>query len=275
MLADSHIHLFKNGYKTSGEDEVSIYESLIEEYSIKCALVIGYEGEHWSLGNNAFIASIANSRPWMHPLAFLRPEELKVQRLEGLLSLGFKGISLYLSSDSDEKSLLAVDSTAWKWLGDHHWIISVNSNEGRWDPWLDVMKEFPKLYLLIAHLGSPSLIGRNFTKDAAREQLAPIKRLYEYQNVYLKLSGFYAFEPSHPIYPYPTLDKYLEYLFDDFVIDKLIWGSDFSPSIESVTFPETFEFLSKLPFLESRNLSKIVHLNLLNLLATIDKENTG
>jgi hypothetical protein len=78
MLADSHIHIFENGYKNSGESEISSYEELIKDHSIKCALVVGYEGESWATGNNVYISSLAQTRKWIHPLAFLEVRNLHV-----------------------------------------------------------------------------------------------------------------------------------------------------------------------------------------------------
>ena len=52
MLADSHIHLFENGYQNSGENTLESYLAIIEKFAISRALVVGYEGEPWAVGNN-------------------------------------------------------------------------------------------------------------------------------------------------------------------------------------------------------------------------------
>ncbi|CAB4340029.1 unannotated protein [freshwater metagenome] len=267
MLADSHIHLFQNGYKNSGENEVSHYESLIKTYSINSALVVGFEGEPWALGNNAFIASQAKTRPWMHPLAFLHPERLNVNQLDSLLQLGFEGITLYLFTEKDEENLLCVEVAAWQWLVDHHWIVSVNSKGDCWKAWLKVLGRTPDLNLLISHLGLPTVSQSLAAPADIDAQLAAIRKIYEFKNVYLKLSGFYALEPTKPIYPYPTLDHYLQYILQNFEVERLIWASDFTPALSVVTFPQTFQHFSELPFLKPQDLSKILNQNLLNLLS--------
>ena len=162
MLADSHIHIFENGYRNSGESEISSYEELIKDHSIKCALVVGYEGETWASGNNLYISSLAQTRSWMHPLGFLEVGNLQVANLESLLALGFEGISLYIFSESEVSELLAVDESTWAWLVDHKWMISVNSKSKFWDGWLEVMRSQPELTLLISHLGLPSVDPRPF-----------------------------------------------------------------------------------------------------------------
>ena len=271
MLADGHIHLFENGYKASGHSEISLYEELLKQYSIKCALVVGYEGESWASGNNAYIASLAQTRPWIHPLAFFKPEDLQVSQLENLLSLGFEGITLYIFSDQEVKDLRAVDDSVWAWLVDHAWMVSVNSKAHCWNAWLDVMNKWPHLILLISHLGLPNVDAKHLTHDDIARELNTIGKLHGYTNVYLKLSGFYALEQEDPIYPYSSLRNYLQYIVNNFDRTRLIWGSDFSPALATVTFPQTFEHFFTLEFLGQVDTNMILHQNLLQLIAKLEK----
>ncbi len=271
MLADGHIHLFENGYKDSGESEISLYEDLIKQHSIECALVVGYEGESWAIGNNAYIASLAQTRPWIHPLAFFKPEDLQVSELENFLSLGFEGITLYIFSDQEVADLRAVDESVWAWLVDHKWMVSVNSKAHCWNLWLDVMSNNPDLILLISHLGLPNVDANHLTHDDIALELNTIGKLHSYTDVYLKLSGFYALEQADPIYPYPSLTNYLQYIVNNFNRTRLIWGSDFSPALATVTFTQTFEHFSKLEFLSLIDTTKILHQNLLQLISKLEQ----
>ena len=271
MLADGHIHLFENGYKDSGESEISHYEDLIKQHTIKCALVVGYEGESWASGNNAYISSLAQTRSWIHPMAFLEPGNLQVTHLENLLDLGFEGIALYIFSNQDVTDLQAVDESAWAWLVDHNWMVSVNSKGNFWNVWLDLMSSWPQLILLISHLGLPIVDADHLTIDDIALELSTISRLHNYPNVYLKLSGFYALEQVHPIYPYPSLRNIVQYIVTNFNRNRLIWGSDFSPALATVTFLQTFEHLSKLEFLKQIDTEMILHQNLLQLIDNLEK----
>ena len=266
MLADSHIHLFENGYKNSGEDEVSLYESLMETHSINCALVVGFEGESWARGNNEYIASLAKTKPWLYPLAFLKPEALNLNQLEKFFQSGFTGITLYIFSEADEKNLSLVDEHVWQWLVEHHWIVSVNSKGNRWNPWLRILAFTPQLNLLISHLGLPNVSATNVAVADLETQLSLIHKIFQYENVYLKLSGFYALEPTAPIYPYPTMNYYIQFIVENFDVDRLIWASDYSPALSVVTFPQTFQHFSELSFLKPLDLSKILNQNLQGLL---------
>lgn len=271
MLTDSHIHLFKNGYKDSRENEISLYEDLIKHHGIKCALVVGYEGESWALGNNSYIASLAQTRPWIHPLAFFEPGDLTVSNLEKLLTLGFEGITLYIFSDVQVAELRAVDKFVWAWLLDHKWMVSVNSKGSYWNVWLDVLNEWPELTLLISHLGLPRVDSGHLTNDDIAIELSTLKKLHNFANVYLKLSGFYALEQAQPAYPYPSLRNYLLYIINNFNRDRLIWGSDFTPALATVSFEQTFEHFSTLDFLQANDLEKILYQNMMQLLTNLGK----
>ncbi|TSA47676.1 MAG: hypothetical protein D4R50_02590 [Actinomycetales bacterium] len=271
MLADGHIHLFENGYKKSGENEISLYEDLIKQHTIKSSLVVGYEGESWALGNNAYISALALTRPWMHPLAFFKPSNLQVSELENYLELGFEGITLYIFSDAEVAELGAIDKSVWAWLIDHKWMVSVNSKGSYWNVWLDVLHEWPELTLLISHLGLPRVDADHLTKDDIASELSTIYRLHSYANVYLKLSGFYALEQEDPIYPYPSLRDYLQYIVNNFDRTRLIWGSDFTPALSAVTFPQTFEHLFQLDFLQQNDIEKILYQNMMQLLTNLAK----
>lgn len=271
MLADGHIHLFENGYKNSGESEISLYEDLMKQHTIKCSLVIGYEGEIWALGNNAYISSLALTRPWIHPLAFSKPGNLQVSDLENLLELGFEGITLYIFSHQDAADLSAVEDSVWIWLVENKWMVSVNSKAHFWDLWLEVMSKWPQLTLLISHLGLPRVDIEHLTNDDIALEISTIKKLHNFENVYLKLSGFYALEQEDPIYPYPSLRDYLQYIVNNFDRSRLIWGSDFTPALATVTFPQTFEHLFQLNFLHQNDIEKILHQNMMQLLANLGK----
>ena len=95
MLADSHIHLFENGYQNSGENTLETYLAIVEKFAISRALVVGYEGEPWAVGNNAYIANLKLTHSWISPLGFLQASDLSLGKLESLANQGFVGISLY------------------------------------------------------------------------------------------------------------------------------------------------------------------------------------
>ena len=263
MLADSHIHLFENGYQNSGKNTLETYLPLIHEFSISRALVIGYEGEQWALGNNAYIANLTRSISWISPVAFLKASDLSLENLESLVDQGFVGISLYIFTNEDFGILQDIDDEIWQWLVVNKCLISVNSKGDLWLLWIEVLKRNPNLTLLISHIGLITIPTKPASEGEIANSLTAIASLMNFNNVYLKLSGFYALEPTDPVHAYRMLDPYIRYVVEKFSVDRLIWGSDFPLSLDKVSFGQTFENFN---FIEPLKLKNILENNLQRLL---------
>lgn len=263
MLADSHIHLFEHGYQDSGKNTLETYLLLIHEFSISRALVIGYEGKPWALGNNTYIANLKKSNSWISPVAFLQASDLSLRNLESLSDQGFVGISLYVFTNEDVRILQEVVNEIWQWLVDNKWLISVNSKGDHWLLWMEVLKRNPTLTLLISHIGLITIPTKPAGEDEIAITLKTIAALMNFGNVYIKLSGFYELEPSDPVHLYQMLTPYIKYIVEMFSADRLIWGSDFPLSLDKVSFVQTFENLNDI---EPFKLKKILEDNLQRLL---------
>ena len=82
----------------------------------------------------------------------------------------------------------------------------------------------------------------------------------------IKLSGYYALTlPAHD-FPHSSAWPLTEELFDHFGPDRLLWGSDFSHSLNFLSFPQTFELFNKIPLFCQENINAIMGENLLRLL---------
>ena len=263
MLADSHIHLFENGYQNSGENTLETYLAIVEKFAISRALVVGYEGEPWAVGNNAYIANLKLTHSWISPLGFLQASDLSLGKLESFANQGFVGISLYLFSTEDVDILQDIGDEIWQWLVDKKWLISVNSKGDHWLLWMEVLKRNPTLILLISHIGLITIPTKPAGEDEIAIALKTITSLMNFSNVYLKLSGFYALEPSDPVHPYQMLTPYIKYIVERLPTDQLIWGSDFPLSLDKVTFEQTYENLN---YIDAGRLSDILETNLVRIL---------
>jgi hypothetical protein len=63
----------------------------------------------------------------------------------------------------------------------------------------------------------------------------------------------------------------LIYIVDNFDPNRLIWGSDFSPALATVTFPQTFEHIFGLDSSEEIRSKNILYENLIRLLSKLEK----
>jgi len=243
---DAHIHLFAHGFEGRPlrdrvgieGDEVDAYAHLMNGHMIEGALVVGYAAEPWCAGNTAYLASLAADRPWVHPVVF--PTDLSAvtrASLEHLKHQGFIGLSLYLFTDDDLKSLDQWPNELWSWLEANAWLISVNGKAPAWDWWADRLTDHPRLRLLISHMGLPERADEILDDHQVRDRLAACTRLAGYPNTCCKLSGFYALMGRAVMQR--LADRYISCLSDAFGPERLLWGSDFSPHLDTVSFEQT------------------------------------
>jgi predicted TIM-barrel fold metal-dependent hydrolase len=279
---DAHAHFFYPGFaerlpattRRLLPDEVTLYSALADQHEINAVLAVGYEGQTWALGNNAYIAHLAEQHGWLRPLAFVRePARLTVKQLEAWQQQLFVGITFYCFTPAEVATLDQVDAAVWQWLADHAWLISVNSSGEAWQAWQKILANHPALTLLIAHLGLPPAMRDAASLAEAASTLQPVLQLAAFANVHVKFSGFYALaEPSHA-YPHAASWPYVQAITTTFGTARLLWASDFSPALEHVSFPQTVDVLEKMRWLTPDDLKAIYHDNLARLLTRFAERN--
>lgn len=277
--ADAHIHLFETGFRGGSftgrpgvnVDELACYRSLMKSYGVKAALVVGWAGAPWASGNNAFLARVVGENRWVHPVAYVEPTDgLTVEHLEERRGQGFVGLSIYLSGKRKVAALKKLPDDAWEWMVRRRWLISCNSRGEDWLGWVPVLEKHPELRVVMSHLGIPGAAKKPLSERAARKGLARVITLARFPGVRVKLSGFYAAtDPSYD-YPHENAWPYVEVLIKEFGVKRLVWGSDFSPSLDHLSFPQTFGLFDKMPFLDKPDRDRIEGKNLLGLLADVD-----
>lgn len=272
--ADAHIHLFEGGFRPDRSarrpgiemDEAVFYESLMDCHDVKAALVVGFAGDSWCAENNEFLTGLIPTRDWINAVAYcdLKRSVLSVNDLQQLHDQSFIGIALYVGEDEDTQGLEHIDDDCWRWLSDHRWLVSVNSQGKRWGLWPSILDRHGELRVVVSHLGLPPPVSSPSTDAGA--VMADVTALAAYPGVHVKLSGFYALTDPGFDYPHEAAWPYVLALKDAFGINRLLWGSDFSPHIDSLSFPQTFGLFGKMPFLTDEDCDMIVGRNLLTLL---------
>ena len=90
-----------------------------------------------------------------------------------------------------------------------------------------------------------------------------------FPGVCVKLSGFYALTVPGYDYPHRNAWPYVVALLESFGVQRLLWGSDFSPSLELVSFPQTLGLLAQMTFLTDKDRGQIEGTNLLRILGEV------
>ena len=278
--ADAHIHLFEGGYRESFTgrpgvkvDERALYASLAKDHNVKAALIVGYEGLPWAAGNNAYIGRLAAAHEWVRPVAFFDPTKPpSLDALEKLRANGFVGLSFYILDDGAVRAVQAIDDHVWAWLEARRWIVSVNSRgPAIQQAWKPVLERNKGLRLALSHLGLPKRVASPPEPEQAKAALADVLPLSTFPNTAVKLSGFYALTDPGYDYPHRAAWPHVQTLVESFGPDRLLWGSDFTPAIDQLTFPQTLGLFGHMPFLDDDARLKIEGGNLLKLLGEIEK----
>jgi predicted TIM-barrel fold metal-dependent hydrolase len=253
VLADAHLHLFRHGfpgrygkgpYGLGGE--VEAYERFRKAHDIAAGLIVGYEGEGIEPDNNRYIRALAETRPWMSTLAYLEhtaaPDALAVEKL---MQDGHRGIAVYLRDAEAARSLLGW-TEAWAALDAHRAIVSFNAFPEAMTELAPIVSAHGYITFLFSHLGLPGRYKTAPSRDAAHLRLAPLLKLAQSPNALVKISGLYAVSDPPHAYPHESATPFLEILFERFGMERCCWGSDFSPSLDFLSFAQTVA----IPFLD-------------------------
>jgi predicted TIM-barrel fold metal-dependent hydrolase len=276
--ADAHLHFFSPGYaarlpescRRVQPDELTLYTALAQQHEIVQVLAVGYEGQPWAAGNNRYLAVLVATHDWIRPVAFIHDlAALDVSTLERLAQQRFVGLSLYLFDEPALAALGQVADDVWGWLARRRWLISVNSRGERWAAWKPILERHPGLRLLVSHLGLPPACERAPDERTAHAALGAVLDLAQFADVRVKLSGFYALTTPGYDYPHQAAWPYVAALLAAFGVERLLWGSDFSPCLEWLSFPQTLGLLAHMPFLCDDDRRRIEGANLLGLLGEI------
>ena len=243
--ADAHVHLFSRGFagvvgeSPAGGDELEVYERLRAHHGIDRALVVGYEAEPRYAGNNDELLALAATRPWIAPLAYLpvRPAPT-VERLRELRAAGAAGFAVYVATDVDGRALRDWPAATLAELRGQAALISFNAGPAGTAAVAAVIDGLEGCRLLFSHLGLPGRFAAAPGPGEVRERLAALLALAGRGEVAVKLSGLYAIsDPAHD-FPHSAAGVVVDVLLDAFGPSRMLWGSDFSPALDFVSFPQ-------------------------------------
>ena len=236
MLADAHVHLFADGYAgaPAGSDELAAYERIRERHGISCTLVVGYEGEQRYAGNTEHVLALAEQRSWIAPLGFLRDSPPGLELIRAVHAAGGIGFAIYLAGDEEGTAFAGWPPALRHELSGQAAVLSFNARPEAVAAADAALRDLDGCSLLFSHLGLPGRHDQVPSPAAARERLAPLLALAGRPNVAVKLSGAYAVAP----YPHAAAQPFVDLLLDAYGPERLLWGSDFSPALDHVSFVE-------------------------------------
>lgn len=246
-FADAHMHLFRRGYHRPnlpsllGESELPAYEALRITHGVELALAIGYQADGLDPENNAYLRRLARSRNWLRTLAYVETAPpAQPEALEALLDAGHAGLAIYALDATHAAALLQWPPACWQLLQSSNAIVSFNARPQSIAALGPLIAEWPGVQFLFSHLGLPGILDSD--AERAQEPLRPLLGLAGLPNVNVKISGAYA--TSRPPHAYPHSGAYdaLRWILEAFGPARCLWGSDFAPALDFVSFAQTLDW---------------------------------
>ena len=250
-IVDSHIHLFERPYtalwpnthiKSGPEGELAMYEAFRQAHDIEAAFVVGYEGEPWA-GNNAYILELSRTREWILPFGYVPIDAERAPAVaRSLAEQGFFGLSCYTYPHEEMPDWLAAPAmeALWGLVQEQRMPVSINIGADQCTLLGKVLRRHPDCTLVISHMARPRLLADGSLDEAFYRPLLDLAR---YEQVYVKLSGFYAFVPQAWRYPQSSLFVAVKRLAEVFGVERLVFGSDCAPVLEHCSFQQALELL--------------------------------
>jgi predicted TIM-barrel fold metal-dependent hydrolase len=271
-IADAHVHLFSTGFAgvaggpPAGEDELGAYERLRTHHGIVRALVIGYEAEARYAGNSDYVLRLAAERPWIAPLVFVRAAASPpLQMLRELRESGAAGVAIYASDEHEGRAIAEWPRTVLEELRCQRALISLNVRPRATAALGTFVAGLDGCPILFSHLGLPGPRQAAPTLDDARAELAPLLALSRRQHVVVKFSAPYAISDPGHAFPHLAAGPFVEVLLEAFGPKRLVWGSDFSPALDYVSFAQTLD-TRLLAHCTTPEIEAVMGANLLRLL---------
>jgi L-fuconolactonase len=272
-IADSHMHLFRNGYAgvygrspAGTGDEVDVYETFRRAHNIVAALVVGYEDAQIDPSNNSYLRHLAETRRWMVTVAYVAAGPAPApDYLERLLGAGHRGISLYLTDVAAAEAVAEWAPSTWAPLEEHRAVVSLNVASQAIPVVSSLAGRYGACSFAISHLGDPGSFRDAPAVADAEDQIRHLLSLSAHDNAYVKISGLYAVSDPPHAYPHPQATPFVRLLLDAFGPNRCLWGSDFSPCLDHVSFEQVINPV-QLAGLPEHDYSRVMGGNLVDLL---------
>ena len=258
---DIHIHLWRRPLDglpvatlRSGErDQLNMMLALMDKHGVEkaCAVAACVKNDP---DNHEFVAAVCREMPDRFvmfseiPLASPQRDELLKRTIEDWPAVGFR----FAVADQNQPET---------WSGgklDDFWARADDARLGACFNYGvpvcaglgQLIERYPNITWIPDHLGRPS-------PEMTVEDFHPVLDLAQFPNVYVKVSAFYAFSGADAGYPYQDLYRFVVALRDAYGRERLMWGSDVPPMLETGTYPQSYQCLEKIDELSTDDLEWI------------------
>ena len=159
-----------------------------------------------------------------------------------LLDRGHRGLAIYLPDAERAQALLGWPRATWDLLQEHKAVLSLNARPEAIKRLRPRVAEAVETAFLFSHLGLPGVLAADIQPDALQHRLAPLLSMADLPNALVKISGFYGTSDPPHAYPHHGGARAVRSIIDAFGSARCLWGSDFAPALDFVSFPQAMHW---------------------------------
>ncbi|MBI2941646.1 MAG: amidohydrolase [Chloroflexi bacterium] len=246
MIVDAHNHIWDNAWPPIAPDvlagQAHRFLHHMDQNGVDMAVVVCHLDEH-DPENNTHALAHATAKPDRFAILanvhLSKPDAL--DRIDELIgATGLVGVSYYLPIE-DSAAWMTAPETAriWERVAEAGLAVNLGIRPNQIPGLRAVAARYPSTPFLICHNGLPRV-------QDGFEPWRAVLEAAERPNIYVKVSGFaYPLLPDGPIweYPYVPVLPYIRALAGAYGAERLMWGSDYPPTMRYMTYRQSMEVI--------------------------------
>ena len=265
MLIDAHNHIWDvpwppvDPYPNMGNAQCFLHQ--MDANGVDAAIVVCHLDEHDPNNNDNALKRAEEFPTRFYILANVhlnKPDAL--EKVKGYVGRkGLVGISYYL--DGDDPCDWLKPGPVFDLIAENKLILNLNANPHQQERLRSVARHYADMPIFLCHLGGPSRGGE------MNPQWSEVLKSAECPNIHVKVSGFAYFSRWQWEYPYADVTPHVERLREAYTSKRLLWGSDYPPTMKHMTYRMSLEVVrSHCPFLSDEEKADILGNNAARIL---------
>ncbi|WP_322048122.1 amidohydrolase family protein [Paraburkholderia sp. J67] len=247
QIVDAQVHAWENGSSTGHHRRAPVTRDvLVDEMARAGVDRVLLVPPLWDPESNAYSLALARNEPDRFAVMGLLPADCEnpaAALARWNETPGMRGVRFLFNTPDRIAPLLAGRyEDVWPLAQENGLVIALHV-PGALGEAEKIVRRYPKLRLIVDHLGVP----RGASGPTAFDHLPALLALARYPNVHVKAAGVgdYALDP----WPFRSIEPTLRQIFDAFGPQRIVWASDLSrlhhPYRQCVThFSEALSWLS-------------------------------